>query len=67
MSLQHAEDSPIVTERETLTLMHDRAQSLPSFASTDPDPKPLPAFGEHAQDLIPHALPATWARSDSSA
>jgi hypothetical protein len=67
MSLQHTEVSPIVTERETLTLMHDGAHSLPSFASTDPDPKPIPAFAEHAQDLVPPALPTTWARSNTSA
>jgi hypothetical protein len=67
MSLQHAEESPIVTERATFTLVQDGAPSLPSFTSTDPDPKPLPAFAEHAQDLVPPALPTTWARSNASA
>jgi hypothetical protein len=67
MSLQHAEESPIVTQRENLTLMHNGASSLPLFVSTDPDPKPLPAFEEHSQDLVPPALPTSWARSNSSA
>jgi hypothetical protein len=64
MSLQHAEESPIVTVRENLTLMHDGAPSLHSFPSTDPGPKPLPAFEE---DQDPPALPTNWARSNPSA
>jgi hypothetical protein len=67
MSLQHAEESPIVTERENLTLIHDGASSLPSFASTNRAPKPIPAFEKHAQDLVPPALPTSWARGNSSA
>ena len=67
MSLQHAEEFPIVSERDNLTLMHDGAHALPSFAPTDPGPKPLPAFADHAQDLVPPALPTTWARSNASA
>ena len=67
MSLQHAEESPIVTERENLTLIRGGVPSLPSFVSTDPDPKPLPAFEEHPQDLVPPAVPTSWARSNSSA
>ena len=67
MSLQHVEESPIVTVRENLTLIQDPTPSLPLFVSLDPHPKPLPDFAEHPQDLVPPALPTSWGRHTSSA
>ena len=67
MSTQPVDDTRVVTAKRKLRPVEDDAPSLGPFAATGRVPKPIPAFEDRSEDLVPTALPESWGPTRSSA